>query len=252
MKCPRCQIEDLIEVQAQSETDIDVQLRNPEHDLTRSIKKVLHSYQAGGNLFDTVKGELTFNAYVSTNDQLPEQLVEFRESVEEVLNEVSTTASGRLTVNFIDPDANNGEVGQMIAQEYGFKPMATSLFSDQQFYFYLTLKNEQQVVQIPLDDLTGESFQRNLEAGIKLFASGFTKTVALVTPPRNYSMPGADQQSFAQLENFLGAELNVVRENLSDGSVSGQADILFLAAPKDLDEKQPQHESAQGIAPILG
>lgn len=229
---------DLIEVQAQSETDIDVQLRNPEHDLTRSIKKVLHSYQAGGNLFDTVKGELTFNAYVSTNDQLPEQLVEFRESVEEVLNEVSTTASGRLTVNFIDPDANNGEVGQMIAQEYGFKPMATSLFSDQQFYFYLTLKNEQQVVQIPLDDLTGESFQRNLEAGIKRFASGFTKTVALVTPPRNYSMPGADQQSFAQLENFLGAELNVVRENLSDGSVSGQADILFLAAPKDLDEKQ--------------
>jgi ABC-2 type transport system permease protein len=32
--------------------------------------------------------------------------------------------------------------------------------------------------------------------------------------------------------------LNVVREDLRDGSVSGEADVLFLAAPKDLDEKQ--------------
>ena len=38
--------------------------------------------------------------------------------------------------------------------------------------------------------------------------------------------------------SFLGTELNVKNEDLSDGSVSGEADILVLAAPKELDEKQ--------------
>src|SRR5690606_1313372 len=46
---------DLIEVKMKNESDLDVKLRNPEHDLTRAIKKVLHTYQSGGNLFDTVK-----------------------------------------------------------------------------------------------------------------------------------------------------------------------------------------------------
>ena len=32
---------DLIEIKAQSETDVDVQLRNPEHDLTRALKNVI-------------------------------------------------------------------------------------------------------------------------------------------------------------------------------------------------------------------
>src|SRR5690606_14686116 len=43
---------DLIEVRSGSAgTEIEVQLRNPEHDLTRAIRKVLGSYQSGGNLF---------------------------------------------------------------------------------------------------------------------------------------------------------------------------------------------------------
>ena len=50
--------QDLIDVKAGNDAQLDVQLRNPEHDLTRAIKKVLTAYRAGGNLFDTVKGGL--------------------------------------------------------------------------------------------------------------------------------------------------------------------------------------------------
>ena len=233
---------DLIEVQARSEADIDVQLRNPEHDLTRSIKKVLNSYQSSGNLFDTVQGELVFNAYVSADERLPEPLVDFKTTIQKVAKQLQKEAGARLKVNFIEPETNNGLVGQQIEAAYGFAPMATSLFSDEQFYFYMTLSKGEQVAQIPLEDMSEDSFERNLKAGIKRFASGFTKTVALVLPaasPSPYGQFGMDQGAkFNQLEGFLGAELNVQKEDLSDGSVSGNTDVLVLAAPKELDQNQ--------------
>ena len=232
--------QDLIEVKAQSEGAIDVQLRNPEYDLTSAIKKVLNTYQADGNLFDTVKGKLLFNAYISADPALPTQLVDFRKIVTQVVNTLKNDAQGRLDVNFVDPSADGGVVGQQIAKDYGFQPMATSLFSNQRFYFYMTLAKDSQVVQIPIDDMTEESFKRNLEAGIKRFASGFTKTVAIVAPQPDpvLAQQGIAAARYSQLQSFLSEELNVQPEDLNDGRISGEADILLLIAPKDLDEKQ--------------
>jgi ABC-2 type transport system permease protein len=230
---------DLIEVRSSSDMEIDVKLRNPEHDLTRAIKKVLHSYQAGGNLFDTVKGELVFNAYVSADEALPAELREFKKVLRTETEKQAQKSGGRLNINFLDPDADGGKVGAQIDKDYGFKPMATSLVSNERFYFYMTLAQGDQLVQIPLDDLSSASFERNLAAAVKRFATGFTKTVAWVGPTSiNVHGMGSEAQQFNQLEQFLGAELNIQREDLSDGSVSGQADVLFLAAPKNLDEKQ--------------
>ncbi len=230
---------DLIEIQARAEADIDVQLRNPEHDLTRAIKKVLHGYQAGGNLFETVQGELDFTAYISADALLPEQLIAFRQTVEDTVAEFSEQSSGRLRFNVIDPDADQGAVGERIAEEFGFMPMATSLFSQQRFYYYLTLSRDDQVIQIPLEDMTEDGLKRNIEAAIKRFATGFTKTVALVlpdSPPQISPYIPASGPGFAQLEAALSADLNVEREDISDGTVTGAADILVLAAPRELDE----------------
>lgn len=230
---------DLIDIKSSSESNIDVQLRNPEHDLTRAIKKVLASYQSAGNLFDTVKGDLQFTAYVSAINSLPKKIGAFKKTVEESLEDFKNTSDGRLQVNFIDPDANGGQIAQEIARDFGFRPMATNLFSQDQFYFYMTLSNGEQIVQIPLDDLSQESFKRNLESGIKRFASGFTKTVALVTPtvdPQTAQF-GQPAKSFQQMEQFLGAELNVQSEDISDGNISAEADVAVLLAPKELDKK---------------
>ncbi len=233
---------DLIEVQARSEADIDVQLRNPEHDLTRGIKKVLHAYQAAGDLFATVKADLQLIAYVSAADKLPESLQDFKKTVNSVGQQIAAKSSGRLTIEFVEPEADGGKVAQQIIEDYGFKPMATSLFSEEEFFFYLTLQandtGHKQVVQLPLADLSQAEFERNLDAGIKRFAAGFTKTVAFVTPQADYSSPYANNAGYSELENFLSSELNVVQEDLSDGSVAGEADILLLNSPTQLDDKQ--------------
>jgi len=232
--------QDLIDVKAASETSLDVKLRNPEHDLTQAIKKVLSTYQAGGNLFDTVKGDVRFTAYVSDNAALPPELTDFKTTVSEVVEQYRESSGGRLAVELLDPEANGGAVAQQIANDFGFQPMMAGLFSDRRFYFYMTLQKDEQIVQIPLDDMTESGFERNLKAAIKRFASGFTKTVALVapTPPPNPYGPQYSASEYQQLQGFLSSELNVVPEDLADGAVDGTADILLLLAPENLDDKQ--------------
>ncbi len=228
---------DLIDVKASNDTEIDVQLRNPEHDLTRAIKKVLTTYQAGGNLFDTVKGDLSFTAYVSDPSRMPVELADFSNTVMTVVDKYQQQSGGRLSAQQIDPEANNGLVAQQISRDFGFSPMAAGLFSNDRFYFHMIMSKDDQVVQIPLDDLTEGGFERNLQAAIKRFATGFTKNVAMVLPPAQPTQFGQSPPEFAQLQHFLGGELNVMDEDLSDGRVSGEADILVLMAPENLDEK---------------
>lgn len=228
--------QDLIDVKASGDSQLDVQLRNPEHDLTRAIKKVLTAYQAGGNLFDTVKGNLEFTAYISEPSRLPQQLADFSQTVASVAGQYQQQSNGRFNVQQIDPEANNGAVAQQIATDFGFRPMAAGLFSDDRFYFHMTLRKDDQIVQIPLADMTEGGFDRNLQAAIKRFATGFTKTVALVVPPSQPNQFGQMPSQFAQLQNFLSADLNVINEDIADGQVSGEADILLVLAPTSLDE----------------
>ncbi|MGD8569018.1 MAG: Gldg family protein [Gammaproteobacteria bacterium] len=231
---------DLIEVKSQGDGNLDVQLRNPEYDITRAVKKVLLAYQSGGNVFDTVKGDLSFTAYVSADDKLPKQLAGFKKAVKNVVDDYSSKSGGRLKSQFIDPQANGGQVAQQIANDYGFKPMVAGLFDSNQFYFYMTLSKGDQIVQIPLGDMTGDDFKLAMDAGIKRFANGFTKTVALVTPESDPQMArfGMGGPQFTQLEKVLGADYNIKHDDLKDGSVNSEADLLILAAPNELDKKQ--------------
>ena len=175
---------DLIEVKVAGEADLDVQLRNPEYDITRSIKKVLYGFQGGSSVFANIQSPLTFTGYLSADDKLPEALAEFRAVVSGVLDELQAESEGQLSVEFIDPDADGGAVGAEIAQNYGFQPMATSLFDTNVFYFYLTLTDGETLVQVPLPEaLSAEGAKRGIEEGLKRFATGLLRTVALVTPP---------------------------------------------------------------------
>ncbi len=218
---------DLIDVKSQGDTDLDVQLRNPEYDITKSIRRVITDFQSAGDVFASIAQPVTLQAYISSAS-LPEALVQFREDMEQRVSSVVDTSQGKLNVEYIDPDADSGAVAQQLAQDYGFRPMRTGLFSDDSFWFHLLLNDGQQLVQLPLDDLDPVTFQSNLDAGLKRFAKGFTKKLALVAPP------GGD---FRTLTEFLSSEYDVVQEDLADGSVASDVDLVLLAAPRDLDEK---------------
>lgn len=231
---------DLIEIKTGRETDLDVRLRNPEYDLTRAVKKVLQDYQGGGNLFDTVKGDLQFTAYVSEDKRLPKALADFKDVMNQVLEDVQKDAKGRFKTRIVDPAADDGKVARQIEADYGFQPMMASLFDANTFFYYMTLSKDDQVTQIPLGDLSEGEFRRNLEGSIKRFSSGFTKTIALAAPENNPQMArfGMAGVQFSQLRKVLEADFNVQTADLKTGRLPGETDLLFLAAPDQLDEKQ--------------
>src|SRR3546814_7731697 len=66
-----CSSDLLIEIKAGNGGDIDVDLRNPEYDISRAIRKVLYAYRSGGDLFANLPAPVTLEAYVSPEAELP-------------------------------------------------------------------------------------------------------------------------------------------------------------------------------------
>lgn len=230
---------DLIDIKTQSASDIDVQLRNPEYDLTKSIRRVLTDFQTAGNVFSGIESPLALNAYVSAESQLPSELIEFKRVMTDVVDSIGESSEGKLTLRIIDPQDDGGVLAEQLSNDFGLRPMRAGLFSDDNFWFHLLLDDGNQLVQIPLGDLSESQFSQNMDAGLKRFAKGFTRKIALVggnDSPMGVQPGMPAGPSFRALEDYLRAEYDVLNEDLSDGSVSTEADLLLLAAPADLDE----------------
>src|SRR5262249_54781199 len=67
-----------VKVSGTDERQLDVQLRNPEYDITSAIKTVFYNYKEAGNLFADVREPITFYGYISADNRLPGPLKEFK------------------------------------------------------------------------------------------------------------------------------------------------------------------------------
>ena len=240
---------DLIEVKVEGETQLDVQLKNPEFDITRSIKKVLYGFQGGSSVFANIGEPVQFVGYISDDAVLPEPLIELKDTVAAVLAELSQDAVGstgdsqRFSFEIIDPDADGGAVGQEIAEQYGFQPMAASLFDTTTFWFYLTLQNQETVIQVPIPDaISNEAVKKSIEEGLKRFATGLLRNVVLSAPAapppymRQQGVPPGNE--FNQLQGLLSSDFNITSDDLKSGLVPANADILMIVDPSNFDQKQ--------------
>ncbi|HIC29004.1 MAG TPA: ABC transporter permease, partial [Rhodospirillales bacterium] len=189
---------DLIEVKARSEVGIDVELRNPEYDLTQSIKKVLYAYQGAGELFENIPHSVSFKGYISADEKLPEFLKTFRKELDTVLGELDKRSGGKLDTSIRDPDAKDGILARQLKSEFGFRPMAASLSDANTFWFHMTLEGDGRIIQVPLPAQFDKSgLERGIQAALKRFSRGFLKTVALQTPaptPAIFGIPASGKR----------------------------------------------------------
>lgn len=230
---------DLIEVRTTPNAEPEVLLGNPEFDITRAIKDVLYSYQVSGDLFTGIDDPIEFVAYISADAELPQLLLDYRLAIEGHLQEIARNSSGKFRIRFVEPEAGDGAVARQIMEEWGFKPMLASLEGDREFYFYLTLADTRQVVQLPTDSFDPADFPTMLEAGLKRFASGFTKTVSLALPPINDTMArhNLGAPTFTNLERMITRDYSIRMEDLADGRIDPEADILAVIAPHQLNSR---------------
>ncbi|MFV8818622.1 Gldg family protein [Haliea sp. E17] len=228
---------DLIEVRTATNGRPEVLLRNPEFDITSAIRDVMHDYRSGGDLFAGIQDPVEFIGYISADGKLPQRLRDYRDVIEKTLADAVAASAGKLSFRLLQPEDGDGALAQKLEQDWGFTPLHDP-DTDTPFFFYLTLADSRQVVRLPGEGFDPANFRLVLDAGLRRFAHGFTRSVALVAPRTrpelarlNLGGPG-----FARLREAISRDYTLIEERLDDGSVSPEADVLVLAAPENLDE----------------
>ena len=235
---------DLIEVKVTGEADIDVRLRNPEYDITRAIKKVVYGFRGGGEVFDAIVDPVAFTGYLSADERLPAALVDLKGELAVVLDELIAESGGKLASSIRDPDAGDGALATEIAERFGFTPMAASFFDRNTFFYYLTLSDGETVVQIPIpESLDADGLKRGLTEGLKRFAEGLLKKVALHLPPApnpymQQQMPVPPGDQFESLRSFLAVDFDVTTASLDSGELGTGASVLVVVDPGALGAKE--------------
>ncbi|MBS0448663.1 MAG: Gldg family protein [Proteobacteria bacterium] len=230
---------DLIDVKSQSEGNFEVALKNPEYDITRAIRKVLTTYQGGGNAFASLARPLNLEAYVSGPQTLPAALTKARAALDAAVTKLRGEAGDKLVVAFKDPGTDKA-LAKKLQDELGLQPMVTGLLDPQPFWFQLTLSDGHDTEQVPLPEgLDQAGFERSIEAAVKRYSPGFLKTVAVVTPaPQQPGMGAGPPARFTMLQDALGESVHWQDTDLKDGHVPSSADLLAVLAPEGLDDRQ--------------
>ncbi len=235
---------DLIEVKVRPDGELEVRLRNPEYDLTRTIKKALYAYQAGGDLFAGLRQPVVFKGFVSAPSRLPQPLDTLAEDLRALTDDLASRSGGKLKVEIADPDANGGQLAREILEQYGFQPLAVDLLDPNHFYFYMVLESGDQRVPVPLPEgLNKEALKTALEAALKRFSPGMLRTIALATPAAEPLAMGMDmdlgmgQSDYRFLEEKLQENARVIKADLESGQVPPDTDLLLVVGPRNLSAK---------------
>jgi ABC-2 type transport system permease protein len=235
---------DLIEVKQASENDLAVDLRDPEYEITRAMKKVIVDHQNGGDIFSSIPQKVELAAYISADDKLPDPLPKLRSDLEALISDYKKLSAGKFSAKVVDPDQGGETATKQLEDAYGIRPLAVGLLNPRQFWFHLILKTGGKAEEVALPkSIDKAGLKQNIEAALKRFRPGALHTVALYTPPSTPPMPqlgleGGGGPNFQLLESKLKQSAQVQTVDLHDGSVPEQADILLVAAPENLDKTQ--------------
>lgn len=238
--------DDLIEVFA-DENRVDVRLRNMEYDLTRAIKKLTQGFQSIDSLFAQLDAPAKLTAYITPN-ALPDEFKDAPERIRKAAKELSDKSAGKFSFTEVDPTGNES-LQQDLVQKYGFRPLSVDLFGEKRYYLYLLLQIGSRLERVfPQGELTEAAIKSEIENGIKRGTPGFLKTVGLLTenPPPREMVPGLppqyqqpqQQPDYRNLQNTLAEEFTVKRLEAKEGFIPNDIDVLIVAKPGVLDEKQ--------------
>lgn len=236
---------DLVEVHPIDVGEIEVTLRNFEYGITRTIKKLAYGFQSLDALFAALEDKAELTAYL-TPRSLPDSIKTAPEQLKKVVTELEAEAGGKFAFKQEEPSSRATQ--QALYDKYRFEPFPVSILSNQGFYFHFVLKiGKKEIPLLPPQDVNEASLKQMVVEGLKRAAPGFIKTIALWTPPAEQAQPqmpgmppqqGRPPQSFNELRERLRGNYEVVAADLSSGNVSDQAEVLLLAGPANLGEKE--------------
>ena len=94
---------DLIQVKAISENNISVHLRNPEYDITKTIRSLIDRHQSAGRVEQFIENPVSLTAFFSKDKDLPSELVDLKNTVTNYLNDKKNDKNGKFIIDVVDP-----------------------------------------------------------------------------------------------------------------------------------------------------
>jgi ABC-2 type transport system permease protein len=239
-------LDDLIMVRQLDIGDLEITLKNPEYQLTKTIKKTVAEFSSVDALFASTAGKIQLTAYV-TPKTLPENWKDGPAKLQKVVDELTKQAGGKLSYTTVEPKTET-EMRDLF-NKFGLRPHQ-ELFASQVFYFDLLLQVGNRLVRINLPDKLGDAeLKAAVTEGLKRAAPGFTRVVGLWVPPAPPPMPMMQgmppqemppPQSFRNLQHALSGNYEV-RDLQLTSRVPDDVEALVVAGPASLDAKAAEN-----------
>jgi ABC-2 type transport system permease protein len=233
-------LNELIAVRVLDIGDIEITLKNPEYQLTKTIKKAVAEFSSVDALFASTAGKVQLTAYV-TPSTLPDNWKEAPAKLQKVVDELTKQSGGKLAFTTVEPKTDPER--RELFTRYGLRPYQ-DLLSGQIYYFNLLLQVGDRVVRIaPPQNLGDAELKAAVTEGLKRAAPGFTRVVGLWSPPPLPPMqqtPGMQAQqmpppqSFRRLHEALASNYEV-REIQLTAPIPDDVEALVLAGPSAID-----------------
>jgi ABC-2 type transport system permease protein len=235
-------LDDLLAFRAVDVGDVEISLKNPEYQLTKTIKKTVSEFSSIDALFASTPGKIQLTAYVTPNT-MPDNWKEGPANLKRVVDALTKQSGGKLAFTQVEP---NGEAEMRdLFTKYGLRPYQ-DLLSGKVYYFHLLLQVGNRLVRVTPQQTLGEAeLKTQLNEALKRAAPGFTRVVGLWTPPAPppqpmmQGMPPQQQpppQQFRALQQALGGNYEV-RDVQLMSPVPEDVEALVLAGPASLDAK---------------
>jgi ABC-2 type transport system permease protein len=239
--------DDLINVEATPDGDLEVRLRNLEYDLTRAIKKVVYGFRGANELFERIEEPVRLTL-IWTPETLPEIFSEVPDAVRKAVAELEEAGGGKFVVEEIDP-GDDEAIRQDVYQRLGAAPMSVGLFGEDQFYLYgvLEIAGRKEQLMLARESVTAASVREAVESSLKRHTPGFLTTVGIVTPEppqippeirMQMQLPPQPPPEFQELKAVLGEDYEIRTVSLDGDGVPSEVDILLVVKPKSLGEEQ--------------
>jgi ABC-2 type transport system permease protein len=239
-------LRDLIASRAVEIGQIEVTLKNPEYELTKTIKKTVAEFSSVDTLFASTAGKIQLTAYV-TPKTLPENWKDGPEKLKKVVDDLTKQSGGKFAFTTVEPKTED-EMRDLF-KKFGLRPYQ-DLLSGQVYYFNLLLQVGSQMARVSVPQNLGEAeLKTAITDKLKRAAPGFTRVVGLWSPPAPPPMPPMQgmppqemppPQTFRDLQRALSGNYEV-RDVSLESPVPDDIESLVLAGPASLDAKAAEN-----------
>lgn len=233
---------DLVDLKA-SAGKHEVDLDNPEYQITRAISSITAKAERQVSSFSTLTDPIVLTGYVSSLNVLPENNKEVVKIVEELGDTLRQESNDNFDLLIINPD-DDQLTQEYLQNELGVRPLAGDELTAQSYWFYFTLTDGKNTVPVSFSSEPDKLvITQSFYAAYKRLLPDSEKTVALMRPlatpgPAGVSESPGIPKHFSILRNALQQFVQVIDVDLRDGIVPSEVDFLMVLAPRFLHPAQ--------------